>query len=92
LAIAALFGQSLEITLKAHMAQNSPFAVEVEAGKSYFWCACGLSKAQPFCDGSHNGTTFTPLKYEADENKTFYFCGCKQTSKAPHCDGSHVGL
>jgi len=78
--------------MKGHIAQKSPYAVEVEPGKSYFWCACGLSKSQPFCDGSHQDTAFVPLKYDANEKKTVYFCGCKQTDKAPHCDGSHVGL
>lgn len=70
-------------------ASDTPFGVEVEAGKSYFWCACGLSKAQPFCDGSHKDTDFTPLKYEASESKKVYFCGCKGTASQPLCDGSH---
>ena len=70
-------------------AADTPFAVEVEEGKTYFWCACGKSKSQPFCDGSHQGTDFTPLKYEATESKTVYFCGCKQTANQPLCDGSH---
>lgn len=70
-------------------ASDTPFAVEVESGESYFWCACGLSQAQPFCDGSHKGTEFAPLKYEAPESKTVYFCGCKSTAAKPLCDGSH---
>lgn len=70
-------------------AADSPFGVEVEAGKSYFWCACGKSASQPFCDGSHSGSEFTPLKYEASESKKVYFCGCKATGKQPLCDGSH---
>jgi CDGSH iron-sulfur domain-containing protein 3 len=70
-------------------AADSPFAINVEAGKNYFWCACGGSKNQPFCDGSHRGTEFTPVKYTADENKTVFFCGCKATASQPLCDGSH---
>lgn len=74
------------------IAQKSPYAVEVEAGKSYFWCACGLSANQPFCDGSHKGTDFTPVKFEATESKTVYFCGCKHSKNPPLCDGSHAKL
>lgn len=70
-------------------ASDTPFAVEVESGKSYWWCACGKSSAQPFCDGSHKGSKFTPVKYEADESKKVFFCGCKATGDAPLCDGSH---
>ncbi len=68
---------------------DTPYAVDVEAGKSYFWCACGRSKSQPFCDGSHKGTDFSPVKFTAEESKTVYFCGCKQTKNPPLCDGSH---
>lgn len=75
-----------------HIAQKQPFAVEVEAGKTYFWCACGRSARQPFCDGSHKQTTFTPVKYEATESRKVFFCGCKQSSKAPMCDGTHNRL
>jgi CDGSH-type Zn-finger protein len=70
-------------------ASDSPFATEVEAGKAYFWCSCGLSQNQPFCDGSHMGGDFTPVKYAATESKTVYFCGCKSTASQPLCDGSH---
>ena len=70
-------------------AADAPFGIEVEAGKAYFWCACGKSASQPFCDGSHSGSEFTPLKYEASESKKVYFCGCKATGKQPLCDGSH---
>jgi len=68
---------------------NSPYAIAVEEGKKYFWCACGLSANQPFCDGSHTGTGIAPVKYEAQDSKTVYFCGCKVSQKQPLCDGSH---
>lgn len=74
---------------KATRASDTPFAVDVEAGKSYFWCSCGQSKKQPFCDGSHTGTSFSPLRYDATESKQVFFCGCKVTKNAPLCDGSH---
>ena len=70
-------------------AADTPYAVEVEAGKAYFWCACGQSKTQPLCDGSHQGSDFTPVKYEAEESKKVFFCGCKATQSPPLCDGSH---
>ncbi len=74
------------------IAQKAPYPVEVEAGKSYFWCTCGQSDNQPFCDGSHQGSDFAPMKYEADESKRLFFCGCKATAGAPLCDGSHKDL
>lgn len=70
-------------------ASDTPFGVEVEAGKDYWWCACGQSQSQPFCDGSHKGTDFSPVKYSATENGKVWFCGCKATGNAPLCDGSH---
>jgi CDGSH-type Zn-finger protein len=70
-------------------ASDTPFSVEVEAGKSYFWCACGRSATQPFCDGSHKGTGLAPMKYTAPASRAVYFCGCKATKKAPLCDGTH---
>ena len=70
-------------------AGDAPLPVEVEAGKSYFWCACGMSSKQPFCDGSHKGTTFTPLRYEPVESGKVFFCGCKVTGNQPLCDGAH---
>ena len=69
--------------------QNSPYPVEVKAGKAYFWCACGQSKHQPFCDGSHQGTDFIPAAYKAPDGPKVFFCGCKVTGKAPFCYGSH---
>jgi CDGSH-type Zn-finger protein len=74
------------------MPQKAPYPVEVEEGKSYFWCSCGQSANQPFCDGSHKGTEFTPVKFEAPASKTVFFCGCKQSSVPVTCDGSHNKL
>jgi len=74
------------------IAQKAPFAVEVEEGRNYFWCACGKSSKQPFCDGSHKGTEFAPVKYSAEKTGRVFFCGCKNTAKAPLCDGTHSGL
>ncbi len=73
----------------AVVAQKEPYPVDVEAGKEYFWCACGRSARQPFCDGSHKGTGITPLPFTADETKTVFFCGCKHSNRKPFCDGSH---
>ncbi len=70
-------------------ASDTPIAVEVESGKSYFWCSCGKSGKQPFCDGSHKGSDFVPQKFDAAESKTVYFCGCKVSGNQPLCDGSH---
>lgn len=74
------------------IAQKGPFAVAVEAGKSYWWCACGRSKRQPFCDGSHVGSEFAPVEYRAEAAGTVYFCGCKHSGTKPACDGSHARL
>lgn len=74
------------------IADRQPMAVDVEEGKDYFWCACGRSANQPFCDGSHKGTSFTPVKYQADTSRTVYFCCCKHSGKAPLCDGTHKTL
>ena len=72
-------------------AQKSPYAVELEPG-DYYWCACGRSKNQPFCDGSHEGTGITPVKFTTTEKETKYLCGCKATNNAPFCDGTHQKL
>jgi CDGSH-type Zn-finger protein len=77
---------------KPHMAQKGPYPVEVEAGKTYFWCKCGRSARQPFCDGSHSGTEFTPLSWTAEKTGTAYLCGCKASAKGALCDGSHHKL
>jgi CDGSH-type Zn-finger protein len=74
------------------IAQKSPYAVEVEAGKSYWWCACGKSKSQPFCDGSHAGSGIAPVEHKAQESGTVYFCGCKHSANGALCDGKHKSL
>ncbi len=74
------------------VAQKGPYAVDVVAGKAYFWCACGRSSKQPFCDGSHEVTDLRPVRYVAEEDGTVFFCGCKQTGNQPCCDGSHNAL
>ncbi len=73
-------------------ARKAPYPVDVEAGKHYFWCACGRSANQPFCDGSHKDTGLAPLKYSAEKDGKVFFCGCKATQKPPLCDGSHAKL
>ena len=75
-----------------HIAQKAPFAMPVEAAKTYYWCACGQSKNQPFCDGSHKGSSFTPIAFTVEQSKTAYLCGCKMSKNAPYCDGSHKAL
>jgi len=68
-----------------------PFEMELEAG-DYWWCHCGKSATQPFCDGSHQGTGFTPVKFTLTEKKKVWLCGCKQTADRPFCDGTHNSL
>jgi CDGSH-type Zn-finger protein len=75
-----------------HVAAKAPIAVELEAGKNYAWCACGQSQKQPFCDGSHRGTEFTPLVFKVEEKKTAYLCQCKHSKNKPYCDGTHKTL
>jgi CDGSH iron-sulfur domain-containing protein 3 len=74
------------------IAQKGPYPAELEAGRTYLWCACGLSENQPFCDGSHGGTGLTPIRFVAPETGTAYLCGCKHTCNKPFCDGTHGGL
>jgi len=78
--------------MQPKIAQKAPYAVEVVAGQSYYWCSCGQSKKQPFCDGSHQGSSFSPTKFDASESKRVYFCGCKQSKNGVLCDGSHNAL
>lgn len=74
------------------IARKAPYPVEVEAGKTYWWCSCGKSASQPFCDASHKGSEFVPLQYKAEESKTVYFCGCKMSSNGALCDATHRNL
>ena len=74
---------------KPERAGDAPIGVNVEEGKSYYWCTCGKSSKQPFCNGSHKGTEFAPLLYKADQSKKVFFCICKATKDQPMCDGSH---
>jgi len=71
------------------IAQNSPYGADVEAGKDYWWCACGRSESQPFCDGSHKGSGLSPQQYVATDSTKIWFCGCKKTGDVPICDGTH---
>ena len=73
------------------VAQKSPYAVELAPG-DYWWCACGQSKKQPFCDGSHKGTEFTPLKFTVTAAEKKFLCGCKASKNKPFCDGTHNSL
>ena len=75
-----------------HVAQKAPFASALEAAKTYYWCACGKSAKQPFCDGSHKGSEFTPKPFVAEKDGTAYLCGCKHSKNQPYCDGTHKSL
>lgn len=77
---------------EAEIAGRKPCLVSLVEGRSYFWCACGRSKKQPFCDGSHAGTPFLPVKFTAQETDEELLCACKRTESAPYCDGSHNAL
>lgn len=76
---------------EARIPQKTPYKVELEAG-DYWWCSCGRSAKQPFCDGSHEGTGYVPIKFTVTEKSTFWLCGCKQTQDTPFCDGNHNKL
>jgi glutamate synthase domain-containing protein 2/CDGSH-type Zn-finger protein len=71
------------------VAANSPIAVQLEEGEEYYFCVCGRSSSQPFCDGSHAGTDFTPKQFVAEESGEAWLCRCKHTGDAPFCDGTH---
>jgi CDGSH iron-sulfur domain-containing protein 3 len=80
------------MTSEAIIAQKAPYAVEVESGKTYYWCSCGRSEKQPFCDGAHKETGMQPLAFTAEKTETVYLCGCKQSANTPFCDGKHKEL
>jgi len=74
------------------VAQKGPYEVELKAGEKYFWCACGRSAHQPYCDGAHKGTDFKPHVFVAEATGTAWLCGCKASKTHPFCDGSHETL
>lgn len=77
---------------KAHIAAKEPAQVKLEAGKTYAWCACGLSGNQPFCDGAHSKGDLRPQVFKAEKDETAWLCQCKQTTGSPFCDGTHKDL
>ncbi len=77
----------------AVIAQEFPYMTDLEAGKDYFWCSCGKSSKQPFCDGSHKGSDFEPVKFSVDKSKSYSLCGCKRNNDGkPFCNGAHNRL
>jgi CDGSH-type Zn-finger protein len=74
------------------MSKKGPYAVNVEEGKTYWWCACGKSSSQPFCDGSHKNSEYTPVEFIAEKTGMVAFCGCKRTKNKPRCDDTHFSI
>jgi len=81
-----------DVMTEAVVAQKAPYARDLEVGKTYYWCACGRSANQPFCDGSHKAVGMAPKSFVAEKTATAYLCGCKSSKNAPYCDGSHKAL
>jgi len=77
---------------KPVVAQKSPYKEQLKADRIYWWCACGLSEKQPYCDGSHKGSGLSPVKILHNEAKEVFFCGCKKSKDGPYCDGTHKTL
>lgn len=77
---------------KPRIAGREPTMADLEAGETYAWCACGKSANQPWCDGSHQESNFSPTVFTLDEPKPAAMCMCKQTKSPPYCDGSHMNL
>ena len=71
--------------------QKAPYNLDLKAG-TYWWCSCGRSSNQPFCDGSHKGSDFSPVECKLEQDQAVWLCGCKRTAKRPMCDGSHKNL
>ncbi len=76
---------------KPTIAEKKSKMLEMKAGE-YWWCACGKSKNQPFCDGSHQGSEFSPMQVKLDEDQTVFWCQCKMSNNKPFCDGTHKTL
>lgn len=76
---------------KPIIAEKAPKMMTLEVG-TYYWCACGRSKNQPFCDGSHKGTDIAPLAFDIKEKKDVWLCQCKHSTNKPFCDGSHRSI
>lgn len=77
---------------KPVIAQKSPIPVELKKGETYYYCTCGRSSKQPFCNGAHEGTGFSPMAFTAERDETAYLCACKHTGNPPYCDGTHKNL
>ncbi len=77
---------------KGKIAGKTPIKVDLQKGKRYAWCTCGESSNQPYCDGAHKGSSFSPLVFTAEEDKTVHLCTCKQTNNPGFCDGAHKAL
>lgn len=80
------------MTDEVQIAEKTPAMVDLKAGTKYFWCACGRSAKQPFCDGSHKVTDIRPIVFVAEEDKTVFLCRCKHSDNKPYCDGTHGSL